>query len=139
MSVISTYRVMVEWGDCDPAQIVFYPKYFAWFDAATRALYAAGNWSYERLCERFGIVGTPLAEASVRFLRPTRFGQSFEIRSRIEQWQESRFTVLHQAYRDDALLLEGREVRFFGQPHPENRERLRVIPIPAEFKEAFER
>ena len=139
MSVISTYRVTVEWGDCDPAQIVFYPKYFAWFDAATRALYTAGNWSYERLCKQFDVVGTPLAEASVRFLRPTRFGQSFEIKSRIEQWQENRFTVLHQAYRDDVLLLEGREVRFFGQPRADDRERLRAIPIPMEFKEAFEK
>jgi 4-hydroxybenzoyl-CoA thioesterase len=139
MSLISTYRVNVEWGDCDPAQIVFYPNYFAWFDAATRAMYETARWPYARLCERFEIVGTPLAEASVKFLRPSRFGQHFELKSRVELWQESRFTVLHQAYRDDALLLEGREVRFFGQPHPENRERLRAIPIPAEFKEAFER
>jgi 4-hydroxybenzoyl-CoA thioesterase len=139
MALISTYRVAVEWGDCDPARIVFYPNYFAWFDAATRALYTAANWPYERLTERFNIIGTPLAEASVRFLRPSRFGQSFDLKSRVEDWQESRFTVLHQAYRGDALLLEGREVRFFGQARPDDRERLRAIPIPAEFKEAFEK
>ncbi|HIL88646.1 MAG TPA: acyl-CoA thioesterase, partial [Deltaproteobacteria bacterium] len=27
-----TYPVRIGWGDCDPAQIVFYPNYFAWFD-----------------------------------------------------------------------------------------------------------
>src|SRR5438045_8025153 len=82
---------------------------------------------------------TPLAEASVKFLRPSRFGQSLDLKSRVEAWQESRFTLLHQAYRDDALLLEGREVRFFGQAHPQNRERLGAIPIPLEFKEELER
>ena len=27
--------VRIEWGDCDPAGIVFYPRYFAMFDAST--------------------------------------------------------------------------------------------------------
>ena len=25
----------IEWGDCDPAGIVFYPRYFAMFDHST--------------------------------------------------------------------------------------------------------
>ena len=29
------HRVPIEWGDADPARIVFYPRYFAWFDAGT--------------------------------------------------------------------------------------------------------
>ena len=27
--------VRIEWGDCDPAGIVFYPRYFAMFDHST--------------------------------------------------------------------------------------------------------
>lgn len=137
MSAVSTYSITVEWGDCDPARIVFYPNYFAWFDAASRTLFESVNWPYARLAERFGIIGLPIAEVSAKFLRPSRYGQRVDFKSRIEVWQESRFTVLHQAYRDDALLLEGREVRFCGQAHPDNPERLRAIPIPQEFKQAF--
>ena len=139
MTLVSTYRVRIEWGDCDPAQIVFYPNYFAWFDAATRTLVEAAEWPYRRLAKELGIIGLPLAEASVRFLRPSRFGQHIELRSQIEDWQERRFTVLHQGYRDDALLLEGREVRFCGQVHPDDPQRLVAIPIPLAFKEAFDR
>lgn len=137
MKLLATYPVTIEWGDCDPAQIVFYPNYFAWFDAATRALIEAAGWPYARLHERFGIIGLPLAEASARFLRPSRFRQEFEIRSCVERWAERRFTVLHQAYRDEVLLLEGREVRFCGKPHPEDPQRVQAVPIPVEFKEAF--
>ena len=25
----------VEWGDCDPAGIIFYPTYYRWMDAAS--------------------------------------------------------------------------------------------------------
>ena len=39
MSLRHTTRFTVEFGDCDPAQIVFYPNYFRWMDAASlRAL-----------------------------------------------------------------------------------------------------
>lgn len=136
--MVSTYPVTIEWGDCDPAQIVFYPNYFTWFDAGMTALLEKANWPYARLQERFGIVGLPIAEASARFLRPSRFRQRLEIKSRVEKWEERRFTVLHQAYRDDVLLLEGREVRICGQAHPEDPDRLVAIPIPREFKEALE-
>lgn len=137
MALISTHSVTIEWGDCDPAQIVFYPNYFVWFDAALRTLLEAANWPYARLQQRFGIFGLPLAEASARFLRPSHYHQRLEIQSQVEKWDERRFTVLHQAYRDSILLLEGREVRICGRPHPEDPHRLLAIPIPPEFKEAF--
>ena len=30
--------VRIEWGDCDPAGIIFYPRYFEIFDTCTTAL-----------------------------------------------------------------------------------------------------
>ena len=30
--------VRIEWGDCDPAGIVFYPRYFAMFNHSTELL-----------------------------------------------------------------------------------------------------
>ena len=35
----NTRKVRIEWGDCDPAGIVFYPRYFEIFDASTAALF----------------------------------------------------------------------------------------------------
>ena len=51
--------------------------------------------------------------------------------------QEKRFTLLHQGYRDGELLLEGREMRFFGRVHPRDPQRLQAIVIPEEIVEAF--
>ena len=31
-----TYTVRVEFGDCDPAGIVWFPNFFRWIDAASR-------------------------------------------------------------------------------------------------------
>src|SRR5262245_13444018 len=39
--VVNRREVRIEWGDCDPANIVFYPRYFAFFDASTAYLFEA--------------------------------------------------------------------------------------------------
>ncbi len=31
--------VQIQWGDCDPANIVYYPRYFAMFDDSTSVLF----------------------------------------------------------------------------------------------------
>ena len=46
--LVNRRRVRIEWGDCDPAGIVFYPRYFAMFDASTHALFEAAGWSEGR-------------------------------------------------------------------------------------------
>jgi len=37
------YEFDVSWGDCDPARIVFYPRYFQWIDARSHKLMAAAG------------------------------------------------------------------------------------------------
>ena len=45
----NTRAVRIVWGDCDPAGIVFYPRYFEMFDASTTALFerALGMTKYQ--------------------------------------------------------------------------------------------
>jgi 4-hydroxybenzoyl-CoA thioesterase len=38
MSLVARRTVRIEWDDCDPAGIVWYPRYFDMFDAATAGL-----------------------------------------------------------------------------------------------------
>ena len=131
------YRVQVHWGDCDPADIVYYPNYFIWIDKATHALMGAHGLAQAALESRFGIHWFPIADASSRFLRPSSHGDEFTIRSRVESWTEKRFTIVHPGVRDEAVLFEGRETRFFGGPHPGDPARLRVLPVPDEILAIF--
>ena len=127
----------VQWGDCDPAAIVFYPKYFYWFDSASHALFDRIIAPKAELLQRFGIIGFPLAEASARFLRPSRVGQAIEIESEVVSCSEKRFTVAHRCTRNGELLLEGKEVRFVGRLDPDDPQRLRSIALPADLVIAF--
>jgi 4-hydroxybenzoyl-CoA thioesterase len=72
----NTRTVRIEWGDCDPAGIIFYPRYFEIFDASTALLFERrlGLTKFEMLKDlEFG--GFPLVRTRARFLRPTRFGE----------------------------------------------------------------
>jgi 4-hydroxybenzoyl-CoA thioesterase len=135
--VSAEYTVTVQWGDCDPARIVFYPNYFKWFDEAGWALLARLFPDKRVLLERHGIVGFPIAEAQARFLRPSAQYQTIAFKSAVESWQEKRFTILHRGYRDGELLLEGREIRFVGRLHPQDPTRLQAVAIPDEIVAAF--
>jgi 4-hydroxybenzoyl-CoA thioesterase len=137
MTTKSTISVTVQWGDCDPAAIVFYPKYFYWFDSAAHALFDRLVEPKDELLRRFGIIGFPLAEASARFVRPSRVGQAIEIESQVVSCSEKRFTVAHRCTRDGELLLEGQEVRFVGRIDPDDPQRLRSIALPADLVIAF--
>ena len=60
--------VTIEWGDCDPAGIVFYPRYFALFDASTGALFrAALGMTKPDWTRRFGIIGIPMVDTRGKF------------------------------------------------------------------------
>ena len=42
-SVVHTTEFTVEFGDCDPARIVFYPNFFRWMDSAARHYFEAAG------------------------------------------------------------------------------------------------
>jgi 4-hydroxybenzoyl-CoA thioesterase len=33
--------VQIQWGDCDPANIVYYPRYFEMFDDSTSVMFCS--------------------------------------------------------------------------------------------------
>lgn len=136
MGAVSEHTVGVEWGDCDPSSMAFYPHYFFWFSAATHILFHRVGMSVDVLQRRFGVL-IPVVDASVRFHHPTRARQSITFRSRIESWHPKSFTVMHEGYRDGKLLVTGREVRMCCIPHPEDPERLKPVPVAQEIMDAF--
>ena len=72
----------IEWGDCDPAGIIFYPRYFEIFDASTAALFerALGITKFE-MFKTLEFAGFPLVRTHARFLKPTRFGDDVTVES----------------------------------------------------------
>src|SRR6185437_2563521 len=80
----NTRRTRIEWCDCDPAGIIFYPRYFEIFDTSTTMLFerALGMTKFQMFKQlKFG--GFPLVRTRARFLRPTRFGDDVTVKSSV--------------------------------------------------------
>jgi 4-hydroxybenzoyl-CoA thioesterase len=123
----------IEWGHCDPAGIVFNSRFFEFFDwSAWMLVEAALGVRPSELGRKFGIFGIPLVDAKARFLRPAKFNDMAEIASEVSKFGRSSFEVRHRISIDGELAVEGSETRVWATQDPDDKTRLRVIPIPAE-------
>jgi 4-hydroxybenzoyl-CoA thioesterase len=129
----NTRTTRIEWGDCDPAGIVFYPRYFAMFDVSTTMLIerAIGMRKIEYL-KAYGIAGHPVVETRARFRIPTRFGDEVAIESTLVACGRSSLKIEHRLTLAGALAVEGSETRVWVGRSPDDPERMQSQPIPAE-------
>jgi 4-hydroxybenzoyl-CoA thioesterase len=79
MTVEHTTTLPVRWGDVDAAGIVFYPRFYEWYDLGCESLFAALGLPWPELFPRHGIVGVPIVEAGSRFTSPARYGDTLHI------------------------------------------------------------
>lgn len=125
--------ITVQFGDCDPAGIVYYPRYFAFMDDCTLALLAARGLALQDLFAReVGFGGLPLVSAHADFKVASRYGDVIEAESQVLEINGSRFTLRHRFSRDGRLALEGFETRVWTSVHPDDRRRLKGRPVPDE-------
>jgi 4-hydroxybenzoyl-CoA thioesterase len=127
---VNRTKILVEFGDCDPADIVFYPNYFRWFDHCTAALFRAAGLPLRELFKSHGVLGIPIVDARARFIVPSTFGEELEVESSVTEWRKSSFVITHRFFRKGVLLLEGWETRVWAAAHPTDAHRMRGIPLP---------
>ena len=126
-----------EWGDCDPAGIVYYPRYFAYFDNCTAALFAAVGLPKHEILKKYGIVGIPMVDTRARFLAPSRFGDDVVVESAITEWRNSSFDVQHKLFRGDTLAVECTETRVWAARSASDSEKIEGRAVPAEVINRF--
>ena len=107
----NTRTTRIEWYQCDPAGIIFYPRYFEIFDASTAALFerALGLTKFEQL-KRFDFAGYPLARTRAKFIRPTRFGDDVTVDTGIKFGRAS-FEIEHRLSLAGEICVECSETR----------------------------
>lgn len=136
---IFRYEIDVQFGDCDPAGIVFYPNFYRWFDAALHAATRAGGWSWERMSTELRWLGLPLAEAGATFRRPVSPGDRIVVETRLTAVEERRLLFRHRILRGEGLMCEGFERRFVGVMSDDTPSRVMAIEIPQFLVDALTR
>lgn len=128
-------EVEIEWGDCDAAGIVFYPRYFEMFDASTARLFEKAfgmkkiDWA-----RKYGIVGIPMVDTGARFSIPSGYGDVVTIESRVTAVGRSSIEIAHRVLKGDRVAIEAHEKRVWTGRDPDDPARLKSVAISDEVR-----
>ena len=129
------HEVTAEWGDCDPAGIVFYPNYYRWMDEATFHLFDSVGLGWEQLRAKWGPPGLPLISTHAEYRMPSLFQDKLKISVGVSAWGTKSLTVSHKIMNGDKLAVDGWEKRVWSIGGPDDSGRLNPAPIPQEVKD----
>jgi 4-hydroxybenzoyl-CoA thioesterase len=136
-----TYLQRVEFGDCDPARIVWFPNFFRWIDAASRHFFIeCGVPPWHETEDATGLIGTPLVDTHARFVKTASYGDVLHIRVQVAEWRDKSFVQRYRIERENPateggmdLIMECEEVRIFAARR-EDGAGIRAVPIPPDIK-----
>ena len=131
MSKTVIRTVHVEFGDCDPAGIVWFPNFFRWIDAASRNFFTqCGVPRWEETTRTLGVIGTPLVDTRSRFLKTASYGDTLAVHVTVKEWRDKSFVQAYRITREDDLIMECEEVRIFATTRNDGKNSIRAVPIP---------
>jgi 4-hydroxybenzoyl-CoA thioesterase len=135
--LVNRKTIRIEWGDCDPGGIVYFPRYFEYLDACTNELFERAGLPKRQMLETYGIAGIPLVESRARFLVPSRFGDIVVAESSVGEWGRSSFTIHHKIFKDDALAAEVFEKRVWVAHSTDKTKLFEGRTVPETVKKRF--
>jgi YbgC/YbaW family acyl-CoA thioester hydrolase len=131
-----THRLRIEWGDTDPARIVYYPQYFRWFDVTCHHMFEELGISQHAMAEAGG-AAMPIVEAHGVFRRPGYCADWIDVRAEIVEVTRKVIKVDYQVWRDDVLLADGYEKRVLALHDPDDPQRMRAQEISEDMRARF--
>lgn len=129
--------MVVDFADCDPARIVFYPRYFNWFDHATERMFRERGLPWPELWAQYRLAGFPIVDANAKFHGPSRFGDRITLESWIGEWRSKLFLVQHRVINRGEVVVEGHELRVWALRDPNDAEGMKAGVIPEEIRVRF--
>ena len=133
----SVIEFEIDWADCDPAGIVFYPQFFRMMNVGMHKMFEHVGLPFRDLIAKFGTSGVPMLDVHATFKSPARFGDKVRLESEITEWRNKTFLVRHVLKLGDRVIFEGNEVRAWAVPDATAANGIRAVPIPAELKALF--
>jgi 4-hydroxybenzoyl-CoA thioesterase len=112
-------RVQVGWGDCDPAGIVFYPRFYAWMDTVSHVLAREMGIPRESMLPPgLDMLGLPVVGTQAQYVTPARMDDVLEVRAWVARVGRSSLSLRHEILRiepdgSETMVAHGREDRVF--------------------------
>ncbi|WP_321393701.1 acyl-CoA thioesterase [Emcibacter sp.] len=130
----------IEWGQCDPAGIVYAPRYLDMFGENTIRLFEhAGLPKKKIMLEEMNVAGFPMVDVAARFLKPAAYGDDVVVETAAPDFGNSSFKIHHRLVRNGEICVECTETRVWTVPDSERPGGLRAARVPDMVRECFSR
>ena len=127
----------IDWSDCDPAGIVFYPQYFRMMNTGVHKMFEHAGLSYAELTRRYTPIGTPLLDIQATFKSPARMGDKLKLETTPIEWRDKVFIVSHVMKAGERVVFEAKDVRGWVVVDPSVPKGIRAASIPREVRALF--
>jgi acyl-CoA thioester hydrolase len=126
------HRLRVRYHECDPQAIVFNANYLTYLDLAVTEMWRETMGGLEAMLERG--LDFVAAEVKIRFRRPLRFDDEFEVRLSIAEMRTSAVRTEASIERDGVTAAEGELRHVLIDPASGDK-----TPIPDDVRESLGR
>jgi 4-hydroxybenzoyl-CoA thioesterase len=103
-------EIVITFGDCDPAGIVFYPNFYRFIDRTFHDWLRQWG-SHNKLAETVDSLALGLIDCGASFHHVVRDGDVLQVNLFITEWRRKTFKVEYEAYVNEVLCLTAYEVR----------------------------
>jgi 4-hydroxybenzoyl-CoA thioesterase len=121
----------IHFGDCDPAQIVYYPRFFEMFDRASEDMFLASGIDWQWMHANIeGFLSMPILEVKANFRVRVAMGDEIEIHSWVGEVREKVFRVEHEILRDGETTATAYQLRAIVLRDDSAEQGARAAPLP---------
>ena len=136
MKHVEAYKIKVEWGDCDPYGIVFYPNFYKWMDSAQWNYFNKIKYPISKLEKEYGIVGLPLLHTEANYLKACYRENILHIETSLIKITKSTLKLQHIIKRKKEIVCHGSETRIWAR---RNKNSIISSPIPENMRNIFKK
>jgi 4-hydroxybenzoyl-CoA thioesterase len=129
-----SYKRLLQWSECDPAGIIFFPHYARWMVEGVNMLFLALGIDPTGKTEA-GQRGLPSVGFSTRFHAPAVLHDELVHEITVSKIGSKSITFDHRILRGDDCLADATETRIWAETSQEG---LRAQPIPDELRAELE-
>ena len=138
MAAAFTSQVEVRFRHCDPAGIVYAPRFLEMFGESTIMLFekALGVRKKDMLNAQ-GVLGFPMVDVAAQFMRPAAYGDNVVLEAEAPDFGNSSFTIRHRLLRDGKVCVSGTEKRVWAVRDAERPGGMRAERVPDVIRAMF--
>ena len=128
------YKVKVEWGDCDPYGIVFYPNFYKWMDNSQWNYFNKIKQPISKLEKEYGIVGLPLLHTEANYIAACYREDLLHIETSLINITKSTLKLQHIIKRNNKIVCHGSETRIWAK---RDNNKITSAPFPKKIRLKF--